>query len=78
VSGDSLKSNTSQTLRLHRKPPDSICIAAMIKRERGVTVELGRTTIDAGWDGEDGETAAVWGVWMLGVLLLMLIDRCKR
>jgi hypothetical protein len=55
-------------------------------RERGVTVGLGRTTTDIGWDGEDGETAAMWGVWMLGVLLLpfwglmvlMLINRRKR
>jgi hypothetical protein len=56
----------------------------MSKRERGVTVGLGRTTTDTGWDGEHGETAAEWGVWMLGVLLflglmlLMLIDRRKR
>jgi hypothetical protein len=34
----------------------------MSKRERGVTVGLGRTTTDTSWDGEDGETAAVWGM----------------
>jgi hypothetical protein len=38
----------------------------MSKLEWGVTVGLGRTTIDTGW----GDMAAVWGVWMLGVLLL--------
>jgi hypothetical protein len=58
----------------------------MSKRERGVTVGLERTTTDIGWDREDGETAAVCGVWMMGMLLLlilglmllMLIDRRKR
>jgi len=42
----------------------------MSKRERGVTVGLGRTTTNTGWDEEDGETAAMWGAWMSGVLLL--------
>jgi hypothetical protein len=63
-----------------------MCIAAVSKRERGVAVGLGGTTTDIGWDGEDGETAAMWGVWMSGVLLLLLlglmllmsIDRRKR